>query len=165
MRPRKASPVAGWRARPCTVAHHRQGNLGDCPFKYEGSGRGHGDSIWLRYFSVRVTDSRAIMIATRSLSVGVSVGGCLLGRLVVGLRFWVSGCGSGCLPEHGQHCFLLAQKDIVLGFRVLAGSRPMVPGQCEHGAVVTPAGFRELGRGISVRRGRICDPPEADLRL
>ena len=60
---------------------------------------------------------------------------------------------------------MLAQKDIVLGFRVLAGSRPMIPGQREHGAVVTPAGFRELGRGISILQRRTFGPPEADLRL
>ncbi len=42
----------------------------------------------------------------------------------------------------------IEQKAIVLGFHVLAVSRLMEPGQCEHGAVVTPAGFRELSRGI-----------------
>lgn len=58
-----------------------------------------------------------------------------------GVRLWF-GLRAGARPT----LFLLAQKDIVLGFRVLAGSRPMIPGQREHGAVVTPAGFRELDR-------------------
>ena len=70
-----------------------------------------------------------------------------------GVRLWF-GLRVGARPTL---FFLLAQKNIVRGFRVLAGSRPMIPGQREHGAVVTPAGFRELGRGKD-------GPPKADLR-
>ena len=104
---------------------------------------GHAISASIRHGQAH----EQIVVATRSLSFGVSLGGCLRwGWWLVwdfGVRLWF---GLRCRST-ANTVFLLAQKDIVRGFRVLAGSRPMIPGQREHGAVVTPAGFRELDRG------------------